>query len=391
MAGGTGLLLPVQDLHKVVVFRILHILLCCPVILLGDVMQVVLKDHLNGFRLDIHQTRLHLTILILHIFQVERCDTALAIDGGHATGLTLNEEAIDTKAQSGGVGEVVGNGSAAAQLITNLFGTTLNRDTQGFQVLLCEHIKNVGFTYITKLGMTVFVVGEVDPGVDNFLIIHKVEDPLTDHGHTIIDAQDSPFYHGGDHHPGDLIKSDLGLIEHLGDDNHGIVTGRSYAKSQVPGFTSHGTNHKPVSTGTGIFIDSGRNTYPLLLGRVVSKRWDPFGQGQVVINGFGYMDILHVHLLLGQEFSQTIGCGSCIITPNGNQQFHIVLLKKINLELIVLRFVTAHLQSRTSPAVDLISIFKIEKFKFSFFSEQTFISAVKSKYIVPVLGKYFSY
>jgi len=63
-------------------------------------------------------------------------------------------------------------------------------------MLLGKHIKNVGLTYISKFGVTVIVVSEIDPGIDNLLVAHKVENALTDHSHTVIDAQNSSFYHG---------------------------------------------------------------------------------------------------------------------------------------------------------------------------------------------------
>jgi hypothetical protein len=83
MAREEECLFPIQNLHKVVIFGILDIFSCSPVVRFSNVMQVALKDYLHRLRLHIHQTRLHFTILILYIFQIERRNAASTVDGGY--------------------------------------------------------------------------------------------------------------------------------------------------------------------------------------------------------------------------------------------------------------------------------------------------------------------
>ena len=71
MAAGDELFFPVQDFHKVVVFRILHILFGCAVILFTNIMQIALEYHLNRFRFNIYQSWFYFAFFILYIFEIE--------------------------------------------------------------------------------------------------------------------------------------------------------------------------------------------------------------------------------------------------------------------------------------------------------------------------------
>ena len=63
----TDLLIPFQYPVKIIVLGMLHILLGCPVILFGDIVQVVFEYDLYRFRIHIYQPGLHLALFILHI------------------------------------------------------------------------------------------------------------------------------------------------------------------------------------------------------------------------------------------------------------------------------------------------------------------------------------
>ena len=114
--------------------------------------------------------------------------------------------------------------------------------------------------------MAVVIVREIDPGIDDLLVTHEMKHTLADDGRSVIDTQQPPLDHGGDDHAGDLIKSDLGLIEHLRDDDHGIVAGCPDPEGKVTRLTTHGAHHKPVSAGPGILINGGAEPHTFLFG-----------------------------------------------------------------------------------------------------------------------------
>ena len=46
MAPEWSLFIPFKDLQEIIIFRVLHVFLCSPVILLCNIVQIVLEDNL---------------------------------------------------------------------------------------------------------------------------------------------------------------------------------------------------------------------------------------------------------------------------------------------------------------------------------------------------------
>jgi hypothetical protein len=103
------------------------------------------------------------------------------------------------------------------------------------------------------------------------------------------------------------------------------------------------------------------------------------------------VDVLHIQFLTGQVLGEPVGSGCRIITTDGYQQLHTVFFEEISIELIVTRFVPAHLQCRTTATVDLVRILEIEVFECLLLSEQTLVAPVQADHIVPVVNEYFCY
>lgn len=198
--------------------------------------------------------------------------------------------------------------------------------------------------YIAQFRVPVVVEGKMNARRGDFIVGHKVEDPLADDGDAVADAQDFTLDHGGYHQPEDAVEGNFGLVEHFRNDDHGIMAGSANAEGQVAGFAAHGRNHKPVAAGARIFINGGCQPHPFLFGTLVAEGRNTVGQGQVVVDGFRNVDVLNLHVIGGKEFRYAVGGGSGIVATDGDQQLHIVADEKIRIEISIFGFVPAHNQ-----------------------------------------------
>ena len=155
--------LPVQNLVEVISLWISYILLSSLVVLLGDVVHDVVDHLLDLVRLDVYEAWWNLAgCWVLQILQVEwRYETILR-DVNHATGLTLREELINAHTQLRAVYQVVSDRSLATNLVTNLYRTRLNLDTELLQLLLQHLVEDVSLRYLTQLWVTVIIVCEMN-------------------------------------------------------------------------------------------------------------------------------------------------------------------------------------------------------------------------------------
>ena len=173
-----------------------------------------------------------------------------------------------------------------------------------------------------------FVVAEMDTAVLDFFLREAVEHTFGNHGSAIVDAHDFALDDTGNHHVDDLLDGDFGFVEELGDDDHRVVASSGNAQCKVAGTAAHGRNHKPVLRGAGILHNSTADDGALRFGTVVAEGGGTVGQRQVVVDGFGHMDIGNGVLLIGQEFGYAVGRRSGVVATHGNKQLDVVVGEK---------------------------------------------------------------
>ena len=71
-----------------------------------------------------------------------------------------------------------------------------------------------------------------------------------------------------------------------------------------------------------------------------------------------------------------------IVATDGHQQFYVVFYEEVFPELFIFRFMTAHLQCRSTLSADMIRKTEIDLFEYRLLGKQAFISTVQSKHTV---------
>ena len=103
------------------------------------------------------------------------------------------------------------------------------------------------------------------------------------------------------------------------------------------------------------------------------------------------MDARYVDSFLFQELGQPIGGGGGVVAADGHQYLDVVAFEKVGTEFFVGRFVTAHYERRTAPAVDVVGRFEIEIDEIGFVAHEAFVAAVESDHFVAVLAEYLGH
>ena len=240
--------------------------------------------------------------------------------------------------------------------VTDLDGTALHVDAQGLQALLQQQIEDMCLTHVAQLGMAMFVVGEGHTRLLDFLIAHEVEHTLADDDNAVVDTQEFAFHYRADYQLDNGIEGHFRVVEHLGDDHHRAVASRRHAEGKVTRLTTHGRHHKPVATRTGIFVNGLNQMHGSIFGGVIAEGRAALRQRKVVIDGLRHVDVLDGEAAAGQELRDAVGRRGSVVAADGDQQFDVVLDEELRVELFVFRFITAHLQGRTTLLQDGIGI-----------------------------------
>ena len=206
--------------------------------------------------------------------------------------------------------------------------------------------------------MSVLVIGEVNAALLDLLVAQGVEHALRNHGGTVVHAHQLALDDRRNDQVDDLVDRDLGLVEHLGDDDHRVVAGLADTEGQVTGRTAHGSQHEPVAAGAGVDIDGARNDGTLVLGRLIAEGRRTLRQRKVVVDGLGNVDVGDGIFLGLEELGDAVGRRSGIVAADGHEQFDVVLGEEgqveVLLEVLVGGLESAHLQERTALVEDAV-------------------------------------
>ena len=116
----------------------------------------------------------------------------------------------------------------------------------------------------------------------------------------------------------------------------------------MTGRTTHSTDHKPVLAGAGILHNSGGQHASLCFGTVVAKGGAAIWQRQVVVDGFGHMNVGNGIMLALEELGNAVCRRGRIVATYGDKQLDIVVGEQLKvetfLEILIGRFETAHFQ-----------------------------------------------
>ena len=161
---------------------------------------------------------------------------------------------------------------------------------------------------LTQLGVTVLIIGEVDTALLDLLIRQRVEYALRDdrcaivhtHNLTLQDSRDNEVYN--------LLHRNFGFVEHLGDNNHGVVASLTDTECEVAGRATHSSQYEPVAIRASIYIDGASDNGTLIFGRLVAERGSTLRQRKVVVDGLGNVDIGNGILLSLEELGNAVGC-----------------------------------------------------------------------------------
>jgi len=173
--------------------------------------------------------------------------------------------------QHGAIHQVKGNGGLTTDFVTDLNGAALDFDAQFFYLGFKHLVKDVSFGNLAEFGVSVVVIGKVNARFLDFLIAEFVKNTLGDNGCSVFEPHNLAFDDGRNHQVDNLVHSDGGLVEHLRDDNHGVVASSPDAEGKMSGRTSHSSYHKPVFAGAGILVHRGPNACAFGFGRLVPK------------------------------------------------------------------------------------------------------------------------
>ena len=270
----------------------------------------------------------------------------------------------------------------ATDLVANLDGTALDLEAKLLDLALEQVVEDVSLRDLAKLGMTMLVVGEVDAAVADLLVGEAVEDTLADHGGAVVDAHQLALDDAGDHHVDDFVDGNLGLVEELGDDDHGVVAGAGDTEGQVAGRAAHGADHEPVLAGAGVLHDGGGQHAALGLGAVVAEGGAGVGQRQVVVDGLGNVDVGDGIVLVGQELGDAVGGGSGVVAADGDEELDLVVGEELEvealLEVLGRGFEAAHFEDAATLVEYLVGGEEVEVLHAGLVGEEGTVAAVET-------------
>ena len=243
--------------------------------------------------------------------------------------------------------------------------------------------------------MAVFVVAEVDAAVFDFLVAEAVEDTFADHGGAVVDAHELALDDAADHHVDDLVDGDLGLVEELGDDDHGVVAGSGDAEGEVAGRAAHGGDHEPVLAGAGILHDGGGQHATLGFGAVVAEGGAAVGQWQVVVDGLRHVDIGYRVVLVGKELGDAVGGGGRVVAADGDEELDLVLGEELEVESLLEIFggwfEAAHLEDAAALVEYFVGGEEVEVLHAGLVGEESAVAAVQTDDAVAVAEEGFGH
>ncbi len=222
-----------------------------------------------------------------------------------------------------------------------------------------------------------------------------MEDTFGNHGAAIVDAHDFALDDAADDEIDNLVDGDLGLVEEFGNDDHGVMASASDAECQVAGGTSHGGDDEPVLRSACILHHGGADDGALSLGAVVAEGGGAVGERQVVVDGFGHVDVGNGVVFALQELCNAVGGGGGVVATHGHQQFHLVVGEERQvetfLEVLVSGFESAHLQDTATLIENLVSCKEVEILHAGFVGEEGAVAAMKAYHAVAVSEEGFGH
>ena len=356
-----------------------------------DVVEVVL----GGAAFDGHAARRNLSFGVLEILQVQRMGGAEGVHVHHAASFTLGEELVGSHGQLGAIGEVVGDGVLAADIVAYLYRTGLDLEAHLLELFLEDVIEKDCLGNLAQLGVAVLVVGHGNAGILDFLGIQIMENAFCHHHGSVADTQELALENGGKRQFHNLVQGNLRLVEHLGNDGHGAMGGLTDTQGQVTGAASHSADDEPVAAGAGILVDGAGQVGALVLGAVETEGRGVLRQREVVVNGLGNVDVMDGILLGFQELGDAVGGGSGVVTTYGDQQFDLVVLEQGQVEVLFKILVggleTAHLEIGAAAIEIGVGLEEIDFLGAGRRAEKAAVTAVKADYAESVVQEGFGH
>ncbi len=242
------------------------------------------------------------------------------------------------------------------------------------------------FRDLSQLGMTVFVVSEMNTALANLFVGKRMKYALGNDSSTVIHPHDFTLHDGRYNQFHDFIDRDFGFVEHLGNDNHRVVASLSDTERQVSRTAAHRSQHKPVSAGTCIDINGPSDHGTLVFSRFVTESRCTVRKREVIVDGLRNVDIGNRIPFRFEELGNAVGRRSRIVTAHGHQQLDIVIGEEFQIEVVfeigILRFETAHLEERTALIEYSVGHLIINVHRTGIGDEQTGISFVQADYAI---------